>query len=395
MKKNRMYFKFLIMRSLLTTDLITGIRVVYMLSFNISEGEITLLKGIYSLVVALAEIPTGIISDRFSKKLSLQIGAILFTIHAIFYVAMPNFAGFFLTQFILALSAAFLSGAEDGYIDDYIKHYTNDEFLDVVGKIEYIGSFISAGIYLSSGILFSINNMLNFIILAVIGILVFAIISKFPSFEVLEKNEKISENKLSSYISDVKNILIYSVKNKMLLKITIVSSFIIALLIFNFEYYQILLNKFSFPNELLGVLYASFMILCGIGSKISNFLVKKMKIDVIGILFMILISVSYAIFAFSDNLILIVMGIIIQQICFGSWSLIAQSTILEHIPAEETKSTMLSMNSLMVSLLRSVLVLLLGGVLFIKGYVFTYILMMGIMIFAAIVLLSIGRKKSF
>lgn len=392
MKKNKMYYKFLLMSSLLTTDFITGIRVVYMLSFFISEGEITVLKGLYSLVIALAEIPTGIISDKISKKLSLQISALLFTTHAIFYIAMPNFMGFFITQFVLALSSAFLSGADAGYIDDYIKEYTNDKYIDVIGRINFVGSFVSAILYLSSGFTYNYNSKLNFIISAILGIIVFLIVTSFPQIKKTNSDKLVSGNTLVDYIKDVKDILIYTLKSKNVLKVTIVSSIIIALLIFNFEYYQIVLTRFNFPNQFLGVLYASFMVMSGIGAKISKYLVNKMNIDIIATLFIILISASYIIFGISSSLILILIAVINQQICFGSWNVISQNEILEHIPTEETKSTMLSMNSLIVSLFRSILVLILGMILSIKGYTFTYFVMVVIMLLTAIILLSLGKN---
>ncbi len=394
MFKNKMYYRFLLMNSFLSIDLITSIRVIYMLSYSISEGEISLLKGLYTLIITLAEIPTGIVSDRISRKLSLQISAILFMLHAVFYIIMPNFIGFFFTQFILALSSAFLSGADSGYIDDYIKKYTNDKYIDVLGKIKFSGSFISAFLYLVSGFLFSYSNKSNFIITAVFGLLAFFTVSTFPAIKMqLSNNETDTKNKFHGYLKDVKDVLLYNIKNKNILKITLISTVIISTLIFNFEYYQIMLDKLDFSSKYLGVLYASFMILAGIGSKISKALVEKIKIDFIAVSFMVLISISYILFAVSTNLIPVLVGVIIQQICFGSWNLIAQNEILEHIPAEETKSTMMSMNSLIVSFLRSCFVLMLGLLLSLKGYKISYLAMVMAMTISCILLITVGLKK--
>lgn len=393
MLKNKMYYKFLLIKAFLTTDLITGIRVVYMLSYSISEGEITVLKGLFTLIIALAEIPTGIISDKISRKLSLQIGAILFAGHALFYVATPSFIGFFLTQFFLALSAAFISGADVGYYDDYIKQYTNDKYIEIVGKIDYIVSFISAFFYMISGFLFNYFPQMNFLITSVLGLLSFGIISSFPNFKIQENKFESSKKFIEKYVKDVRDVLFFYIKNRNIVRITLITTIIIGLLIFNFEYYQILLVEFSFPNKYLGVLYASFMILSGIGERISVFLVKKLKIDFIAIAFMFLLAVSYLIFAISNTLVMILAGVIIQQICFGSWSLIAQNEVLEHIPSEETKSTMMSMNNLIVSFARSIIVFILGGILSFKGYVITYVAMIGIMIIAVSLLLKLDKKK--
>ena len=66
--------KIFIVMSFLITCLINSIRVLYMLEYNITEGQIATLKGVFSIVVAMTELPTGVIADKISKKLSLAIG---------------------------------------------------------------------------------------------------------------------------------------------------------------------------------------------------------------------------------------------------------------------------------------------------------------------------------
>lgn len=377
--KKVMYAKFFFIMSLLTTSLITSIRVFYMLEYNITEGQITMLKGIFSIVVTLTELPTGIIADKVSKKMSIAISAILFSLHALIYIVMPNYGGFVLTQIILAVSSSFISGADAGYLHDYIEMETKDQYIDIAGKMDYWGSYLRAAMFLTSGILYSVNKVYNFGLTFILGIFVFIIICTMPDIK-REKTDIVHvESVLQEYLNDTLSVLKYTIKNSLVMKITLLSAIVTSLLIFNFEYYQIILNKFLFPEKYIGVLYASFMLMGGIGSKISKRLLDKIETDKIFNLFMLLIAFSYILFAMAKESPIIFVAICIQQICFGSWGLIAQNIILENIPSENVKSTMLSMNSLVTSLLKGAIVIVLGMLLSHKGYQISYIIMFSIM----------------
>lgn len=377
--RQKIYIKFFIVMTLLTTSLITSIRVFYMLEQGISEGQVTALKGIFSIVVTLTELPTGIIADKISKKISLAIGAVLFAFHAGIYVLIPNYAGFVLTQVILAFSSSFISGADAGYLHDYINTQTEDQYVDIAGKIQYWGSYISAGLFLVSGVLYSMDHIYNFVLTAILGSVVFVVICTMPDIRSGMETKNGKGHIVQEYLHDALDVLKYTFKNAVVVRITLLSAVVISLLIFNFEYYQILLNKFGFPEKYSGILYASFMLLGGIGAKISKRLIDRMRVESIFRLFIIGISISYLCFAFAKELVVIFIAIGIQQISFGSWGLIAQNIILENIPSEDVKSTMLSMNSLVSNLFKGGIVIVLGVLLSRMGYQTAYVVMFFIM----------------
>ena len=391
--KQKNYTKFFIIMTLLTTSLITSIRVFYMLEHGVSEGQVATLKGIFSIVVTLTELPTGIIADKFSKKISLAIGAVLFALHAGIYVLMPNYAGFILTQVILAFSSSFISGADAGYLHDYINAQTEDQYVDIAGKIQYWGSYISAGFFLFSGVLYSINHTYNFGFTAFLGCVVFAVICTMPDIKAEAETKAGKKHLVQEYLRDTFGVLQYTFSNAVVVRITLLSAVVTSLLIFNFEYYQILLDKFDFPEKYIGILYASFMLLGGIGAKSSKKLINKMRLETIFSLFIIGISISYLCFAFAKNLWIIFFAIGIQQICFGSWGLIAQNIILENIPSEDVKSTMLSMNSLVSSLFKGIIVIVLGVLLSQTSYKTAYVVMFFIMCITIVITQSRIQSK--
>lgn len=65
---NKVYRRIFLVSALLTTSLITSIRVLYMFEYHTSAGQVAVLKGIFSVIVAVTELPTGIIADKVSKK---------------------------------------------------------------------------------------------------------------------------------------------------------------------------------------------------------------------------------------------------------------------------------------------------------------------------------------
>lgn len=62
------------------------------------------------------EIPTGILSDKHTKKLSLTIGAILLTLTLIIYSTTTNYQTLIIASILQSLSSSFISGTNKAFI---------------------------------------------------------------------------------------------------------------------------------------------------------------------------------------------------------------------------------------------------------------------------------------
>ena len=377
---NKVYRKIFLVSALLTTSLITSIRVLYMFEYHTSAGQVAVLKGIFSVIVAVTELPTGIIADKVSKKMSLAIGAVLFAIHSLVYVVFPNYLGFVATQVLLALSSSFISGADDGYLDDYITENTQDDYVDIAGKMEYWGGYVKATLFLASGYLYHINNKLNFLLTCGFGVLAFIAVCMLPKTSEKNVTNEKGANKIQEYVSDTLGVLKHIFTNRFIFGVTMLSAVVMSLLIFNFEYYQIILSKLGFPSQYNGLLYASFMILGGIGAKLSKRMLDRMGVHGLFTLFIILIVASYIAFALSQGWPFILAAIVVQQIAFGSWGLVIKNIMFKNLPSQSVKSTMISMNSLVTNFIKGSIVIALGYVLEYTTHAFVYEFMAAIMI---------------
>ena len=98
--------------------------------------QLTLIEVVFTMTLTLAEVPTGIIADVFSRRLSVVMGFIFTGIAALLQGALPSLAWMLVSQVIWAIGFTFISGAKEAWIADEIGE-------EKVGKAYLRGSQIS------------------------------------------------------------------------------------------------------------------------------------------------------------------------------------------------------------------------------------------------------------
>ena len=351
--RNKFYIKYTLMSILFSTSLFLPIRILYLVYYGVASQDISILKIIFSVAVLLFEIPTGVVADKISRKLSLQVASILFAFHALLYLMIPNFWGFALGQLLLGIANAFKSGADVAALSTYIKNETNDEYKAVAGKIQLVTKIISAVFMVIAGVIYTIDMRLNFTIAVIMGILNLILITS------LTGNHMAENKKVKFSIVDYKTQIVDSFQmllgNKGVRKIIVFSSIFITIMIANFEYYQVQLLKIGFPIELNGILYASFMVFMGNGAFLVNKLLSKWNKRHLFMLMIITISVSYCVMGLSTSIVMLVVSMLFQQLIYGSGLLVMEDYLLNEVSGNNKKSTVLSMNSLIVSIYKVVI----------------------------------------
>lgn len=351
--RNKFYIKYTLMSILFSTSLFLPIRILYLVYYGVASQDISILKIIFSVAVLLFEIPTGVVADKISRKLSLQAASLLFIFHALLYLTIPNFWGFALGQLLLGIANAFKSGADVAALSTYIKNETNDEYKAVAGKIQLVTKIISAVFMVIAGVIYTIDMRLNFTIAVIMGILNLILITSLTGNHMAEnKKAKFSIVDYKTQIADSFQMLL---GNKGVRKIIVFSSIFITIMIANFEYYQVQLLKIGFPIELNGILYASFMVFMGNGAFLVNKLLSKWNKRHLFMLMIVVISVSYCVMGLSTSIVMLVVSMLFQQLIYGSGLLVIEDYLLNEVSGNNKKSTVLSMNSLIVSIYKVVI----------------------------------------
>jgi len=220
--------------------------------------KIFILEAWFVLWIVLLEIPTGVVADKYGRKISLALGVLLFGVDLLIFGLTKNYYVLYLAEFVGALGFTFISGADKALIYDSLIEMKKKED----GKY-YLSRYETAG---TLGILisFPLGSLIagaNFIpypnSLAFTFILsgLFSILSLFLYLSMKEpKRNKPTENFVKLGIDGLN----YLHKHKILRVFAVNSVLISAITFFMFWFYQPLAGSVGISVSYYGFIGAGF-----------------------------------------------------------------------------------------------------------------------------------------
>ncbi|MBM3140061.1 MAG: MFS transporter [Chloroflexi bacterium] len=117
---------------------------------GLTLGEVFVFEALHSAVVIAAEIPTGIVADRYGRRLSLVIGT---AVTVVGYIAFGVGSGLMIllaAYVILGIGEAFMSGADSALLYDSLHaEGRSGEFTHRMGRLNAYGTAAIAAFTLS------------------------------------------------------------------------------------------------------------------------------------------------------------------------------------------------------------------------------------------------------
>jgi MFS family permease len=111
---------FYLFRLLATSYLWVPISLLFMQSRGLTFLEVMLLAVIYSAVVILVEIPTGVFADRIGRRHSMMTGALAMIAACLVAYQADSFGEFAIAEALAATSMSLCSGADSAYLFDLL-----------------------------------------------------------------------------------------------------------------------------------------------------------------------------------------------------------------------------------------------------------------------------------
>jgi MFS family permease len=109
---------------------------------GLENFDIFLLQAIYSVSVAVMEIPSGYMADIVGRKKTLILGSVLGALGYLFYSLSHNFTGFLVAEIILGIGGSFISGADSAMLFDSLSATRRQHrYLQFEGRITSLGNF--------------------------------------------------------------------------------------------------------------------------------------------------------------------------------------------------------------------------------------------------------------
>jgi len=264
---------------------------------GLSLFEVMILQSVYSLTVAITEIPSGYIADYFGRRKSI-IFSTIFTFSG--YLIFSNFAGFdyfVIAQILVAIGGSLMSGADSAIIYDTLLETENEkQYTKIEGKTYAIGNFSEAIAGLIGGVLATSSLLLPVQIQTTI--LFFTIPIAFSLVEpTLHKNDKI-EKGFYSILKVVK----YSLFENLKLRWLIIYSSIMGVATLSAAWLaQPFFESLEIPIFYYGILWAALNITAGISSYSSHKTEEKHNTNNLLLKLGFFMSISFLLVYFLPN----------------------------------------------------------------------------------------------
>lgn len=124
------------------------VSMVYMVqNVGLNPLQMVLVGTVLEIACFLFEIPTGVVADTYSRRVSVIIGSVLMGIGFVLQGAFVSFAGVLLAQVFWGIGATFHSGAANAWLADEIGEENTGKTYLRGGQVARVGSFF--GIILS------------------------------------------------------------------------------------------------------------------------------------------------------------------------------------------------------------------------------------------------------
>lgn len=130
-------------------SLVTTVMIVYHIeTVHLNPLQLILVGTTLELACFIFEIPTGIVADVYSRKLSIVIGGVLTGVGFILEGSISSFVFVLVAQIVWGLGSTFISGSLEAWIAEEEKNKDLDEIYIKGAQAGQIGAFI--GIVLST-----------------------------------------------------------------------------------------------------------------------------------------------------------------------------------------------------------------------------------------------------
>jgi MFS family permease len=116
---------------------------LYFLYKGVGLQHVVFSQALYSVLVTVSEIPTGVIGDKFGHRTSVLIGKLMLVVPYVMYIFMPTVFGLYLSFLFFGVGDSLVSGSEEAQLHGYSNNgqfkknissvMSNDIFGGVVG----------------------------------------------------------------------------------------------------------------------------------------------------------------------------------------------------------------------------------------------------------------------
>ncbi|MFX1250731.1 MAG: MFS transporter [Promethearchaeota archaeon] len=286
-RRLRRIFLFQSLRNMFFLD---AIWVIFLLEKGITLTFVAIMDIIFWLTMFLFEIPTGVIADRFGRKVSVITGLLIVSCGIFIFGISNDILMILFSYFIWALGLTFISGAAEAFFYDTVKILGHEgDWAAIFGRISLIGSLSIATATVIGGFLGGISLQLPIFVTSIFGLLTIIPLLTLPEPRISETGLEQEKNYADSPLrTSIQIILSSRVVILLILFQILFTAFLSAFYIFQQPYLQ---NQ-GLSIELIGLMIGINTVIRAIGASFVAFynrLIGRYSLFVLGYIITIII----------------------------------------------------------------------------------------------------------
>ncbi len=249
--------RFFAFRLLATSYLFVPIFMLFQAARGLTFFERLALGGLFSAVVILVEVPTGVFADRVGRRRSMTLGALAMVASCLVAARASSFATFAIAEAVAAISIALCSGADSAYLFDLLaargraSEYPRHE--SIASACHLLGS---AAAFAGGGLLGAVDLALPYYATACVAALAAAI-----AWRLDEEPRRVASPQRIAWRSQTANAITTVARNGRLLWIVGYSAIVFMLLRATIYLYQPYLEARGLGAAAIGALFAGVYVI--------------------------------------------------------------------------------------------------------------------------------------
>ena len=382
-------WKFYLYRVFSCLSFITPIYFLFLLDNGLNLTQVMILQSIYTAVIMLSAVPSGIVADQLGRKKILIINAVLFTLAWMIFAVSHNFLGFLIGEITAALSAGMWLASGTAFFYDNLKELKREsDFKKLFGNVVGI-NYVMWGLSSLVGGYIAVHSLrFPFWITSVTAFIALIITFTFTETKIYGHRDK-------HYLKHLKNSLIF-IKNHQKVRLLIIySGIFVAVSFIGYILYQPYLESINIPLAYFGLVYLIIFLLAAVGSKTAHLLETYIGEKKILIILLIIPILSF--FGMTKGL--IVVGVIFPiLLSFGSgvFEPVVTDYINKHTKSHH-RATVMSLSTLVNEFLSTIIAPFFGWVVDFWSLSTAFLLAMILLVINLIILIItfelINRKS--
>jgi MFS family permease len=388
------YYFYTIFIQMRFTKIIAILFLINNLDFTLIQY--TVLQSSFSIAQFAMELPSGILSDYFSNKTIVILGAVLTIVSQLiiclgFAVEINNMYELVLFAYILeGIGRAFISGSDDAFFYKKLKENNLEKLYGkIIGKVHLVCAIAIGAATFLGGIMYSYKPQIPYI-----GQMIFTFMAVLIVFFI--KDEKYSFSKMDKHkecrtLKKMFNEFKIVSKNKESTFMVLFISFVFAVIPTIFSIMPNYLDKLGFNAGENGML---FMILSFIGGIIS---IQAYRLERLSFGYLILItctmmSGSLIFILFGINKIVIFIGLVLLYVILDLLEPVAMKSFNSYV-GDDIRATFLSMVSFITTATTMIVYPIVGYI--VEKYGMNYLLVFTVLVTMLLLVIAFALYKSF